>query len=118
MSQHARKQKQMLRTSRREARQFYESWRDKPEVVRLHENANKQAARAALPDGYELISGKREVSFRLPLAGEKFINSDGHVDIAAYPWEAHAFGHGPRWIIRKRRADSANAQNSTDAPKP
>jgi hypothetical protein len=103
MSRVARLRKQEFRRIRSEAPEFYfHGWRDDHQNY-LHEESNRLARDVKIPDGWEPISHKRRVAFRLPKAGERFINSDGYLDRAAYPWEAWAFGHGPRWIVRRKR---------------
>lgn len=103
MSQRARLQKQKFRRIRSEAPKFYfHGWREGPQK-RLHDESNQFAEAVKIPEGWEPISHKKRVAFRLPKAGERFINSDGGLDRAAYPWEEWAFGHGPRWIVRRKR---------------
>jgi hypothetical protein len=103
MSQHARKAHKERRLSRSFAHSVYSPWHDKLEVVRLHAISERAAFEAKVPEGYELVvrRGNRKRAFRLPKYGEMFVNSDGQVETAAYTWERHAFGHGPRWIVRK-----------------
>jgi hypothetical protein len=103
MSHRARVLKQNLRRVRAQARSFYfQGWQHGPQR-RFHDEANEAAQTVKIPEGYEPISHKKRVAFRLPKAGETFINSDGQLDRAVYQWEESAFGHGPRWIVRKKR---------------
>jgi len=104
MSLRARLFKQRIRLGRGPAQGFYDhSWEHREPQRSMHEESNRLAQEANVPEGWMLISHKKRVAFRLPKAGEYFLNSDGQVDRAAYRWEEWAFGHGPRWIVRRRR---------------
>lgn len=100
MSYRSRLEKQYLRSQRGVAAFFLED--ACPAAVMSDLRARENAVNLPIPEGYEKISNKKRVAFRLPKARELFVNTDGVIDRAAFPF-TNGFGMGARWIVRKQK---------------